>query len=230
MKRIMAAIAAGVALCISGFAQSSQSGNAQSSQNYEPATPAAFVSVSAIGTFAGEFGYNSPGAGAVIAVGIPLPRNLYLTEDLWIVREHKTGFERGRTVAALTGLQYHLPSGVSLRAKLQITNHTNELYTKWATRANLGAGWARLSKSSALPLIELESLAQLPLSDQNKSWGLKTSIGGFYEFPHNAFGVKGKLTGAVMNARDSFTPRRGWARYGSVEFGVFVNLSAIAGN
>ncbi len=169
-------------------------------------------------------GFDGVGIGPSIGVGVRLPRKLYLTEDLDVTFENKFGLKEGRTVGSTTGLQYHFNNLLFARGGLLIKNHSNEAFSRTVTRVELGGGAQVLNSASLLPMIEVSAFAELPLKNVNEVKVFKVRARGFYEFPHSAFGVMGKVEGA----REFFDG--GWRGHGFVvEGGVFVNLSALAG-
>lgn len=191
--------------------------------------PASQVYAGATFSFAERLGYNGVGKGGAFGGGFKLPAGFYATEDIEVVAERKQGFHDGRTVISVTGLQRHFDGGLFARAAISIGNHKNEAFTKTATRAQIGGGCQLLDKTSGIPMLEVGIDLVAPLSDPNNVWGFKTRIKGSYSIPHSAAFVYGKWSPAIVNARETSTPRRSWVGYNSFEFGVGLNLSAIAG-
>lgn len=199
--------------------------------------PGSFVSIGTKLTFAKDLGYKQPGAGVAVSAGLAwfsLPQRLYLTEDFAAVHEEKTFLKDGHTVESTTGIQYHFDHGWFARAAVFVGNHSNSAYSKTAARVQAGGGYSVYSREQTaeqggLPLLNLTAVGFAPISDPNSGRGVNFSAESFWPFARGIWGLRAKGTGSFGSYKDSVGGRlRG--NYGAVEFGVFVNLSAIAGS
>jgi hypothetical protein len=198
----------------------------------QPVTPtplASYLAFEAVGIDARQIAYR-PSVGFRASGGFGLPASLYLRQEFETVNEFKVASGEGRSFLSRTTVERNLRGLVSGLAGLDISHFGNPSYSKTAVRARAGASAAWLDPVSRMPRVRASVAAIVPVSDQNKLWGFKTTADGFYNFPHSFIGVTGGAEVMVANVKDSFTPRRGWAPYYTVHGGVFVNLSAISGH
>jgi hypothetical protein len=198
--------------------------------------PGSFVSVGTKLTFAKDLGYKQPGAGVAVSAGLAwfqLPPRLYFTEDFEAVHEEKAFVKDGRTVASTTGIQYHFDHGWFARSAVFLGNHSNSAYSKTAARIQAGGGYSFYNPGESpergnLPLLNLAAVGFAPISDPNRGRGVIFSAESFWSVGRGLCGVRAKGIGSFGSYQNAGLRTRG--NYGAVEFGVFLNLSALAGS
>lgn len=209
---------------------------AGSQQVSTPTPRASYITLEAIAVNNKAFSYR-PSVGFRGSGNFSLPAGFYLREEVETATEFKVAppvSGEGRYFASRTTVEKDIatPStdiAVSALAGFDVGHYGNDLYGKTVARirAGLAARWN--DAGSGIPHVRVSASAIVPISDQNKLWGFKTTADGFYSFPHSFFGLTGGAEVAVANAKESFTSRRAWGSTYNVHAGVFVNLSAIAG-
>lgn len=197
---------------------------------------ASYLAFEAVGVNATDFGYR-PSIGFRASGNFMLPKELYLREEIETATEFKISppvSGEGRYFASRTTIEKDIaePStetAIAAIGGLDIAHFGNDLYKKTAVRASVGVSGRWNNSDTRMPRVEGSVAIIIPLHDQNKLWGGNAKLSGFYDIPHSFIGITGGVDVLVANAKDSFTPRRGWGEVFSAHAGITINLSAING-
>lgn len=206
----------------------------QSVSAQAPTPRASYLAFEAVAINATDFNYR-PSVGFRGSGNFAVGGRLYLREQIETDTEFKVASGEGRYFASRTTLELDVarPSdktAVSILAGFDVSHFGNPTYSKTAVRARAGVAGRWIDPGTGTSRLEAGFAIIVPLHDPNKLWGLAAQVDGFYAFRHSFLGVTGGVGVTVANAKDSFTPRRGWGEVFNAHAGITINLSAIAGS